>query len=189
MVTIHRGIAARLALPKRTWYSRGVTAPRGTPTCRFDRGATGPTASASAARRAGERRLMPRRDDIRILRSEAPFDQVVDRLRKLIGERGLTLFAEIDHARNAREAGLDMPATRVFIFGNAKGGTALMLASPDIALELLLRILVRAEADGRTGIVYIDPERLAAAFGVDALAPSIAGLSAIAAAAAATVRA
>lgn len=132
---------------------------------------------------------MSLRDDIRILHSEASFEQVLDRLRELIHERGLTLFAEIDHARNAREAGLEMPETRVLIFGNAKAGTALMLASPDIALELPLRILVREEADGRTGIGYIDPERLAAVFGVDTLAPSIAGLRAIAAAAAATVKA
>jgi uncharacterized protein (DUF302 family) len=128
------------------------------------------------------------RDNIRILHSEASSEQVVDRLHELIRERGLTLFAEIDHARNAREAGLEMPETRVLVFGNAKAGTALMLASPDIALELPLRILVRDEADGRTAIAYIDPERLAAVFGVDALAPSIAGLSAIATAAAATVK-
>jgi uncharacterized protein (DUF302 family) len=127
---------------------------------------------------------MPLRDDIRTLHSEATFEQVVGRLHGLIHERGLTLFAEIDHAKNARDAGLDMPETRVLVFGNAKAGTALMRASPDIALELPLRILVRAESDGRTGLVYIDPERLAAAFGVDTLAPSIAGLSAIARAAA-----
>jgi uncharacterized protein (DUF302 family) len=132
---------------------------------------------------------MSLRDDIRSMHSEASVEQVVDRLHELIRERGLILFAEIDHARNAREAGLEMPETRVLIFGNAKAGTALMLASPDIALELPLRILVREEADGRTTIAYIDPERLAAVFGVATLAPSIAGLSAIAAAAAATVTA
>jgi uncharacterized protein (DUF302 family) len=131
---------------------------------------------------------MSLRDDLRTLHSEASIEQVVDRLHELILERGLTLFAEIDHGQNARDAGLEMPETRVLIFGNAKAGTALMLASPDIALELPLRILVREEADGKTAIVYIDPEHLAAAFGVDALAPAIAGLSAIAAAAAATVR-
>jgi uncharacterized protein (DUF302 family) len=135
-----------------------------------------------------ESALMSLRDDIRSLHSDASVEQVVDRLHELIREHGLTLFAEIDHARNAREAGLDMPETRVLIFGNAKAGTALMLASPDVALELPLRILVRQEADGRTGIAYTDPERLAAVFGLDALAPSIAGLSAIAAAAAATVK-
>lgn len=132
---------------------------------------------------------MSLRDDTRTLHSEASVEQVVDRLRGLIRERGLTLFAEIDHARNARDAGLEMPETRVLIFGNAKAGTALMVASPDIALELPLRILVREEPDGRTAIAYIDPERLAAVFGVDTLAPSIAGLNAIAAAAAATLRA
>jgi uncharacterized protein (DUF302 family) len=132
---------------------------------------------------------MSLRDDIRVLHSEASFEQVVDRLHELIRERGLTLFAEIDHARNAHDAGLEMPATTVIIFGNAKAGTALMLASPDVALELPLRILVRKEVDRRTSIVYIDPERLAATFGIDAMASSIAGLSAIALAAAATVKA
>src|ERR1700686_3928864 len=117
---------------------------------------------------------MSLRDDIRIIHSEATFAHVIDRLHELIRERGLTLFAEIDHARNARDAELEMPDTRVLVFGNAKAGTALMLASPDVALELPLRILVRDEADGRTAIAYIDPERLAAVFGVDALAPSIA---------------
>lgn len=123
-------------------------------------------------------------DDLRITRSEASFDHVVERLRNLIRERGLTLFADIDHAHNARDVGLTMPKTRVLIFGNGKGGTPLMLAAPDIALELPLRILVREHGDTGTELVYIDPERLAAAFGVSELATSIAGIRAIVEAAA-----
>src|ERR1700676_2804261 len=132
---------------------------------------------------------MSLRDDIRIIHSEATFARVIDRLHELIRERGLTLFAEIDHARNARDAELEMPDTRVLVFGNAKAGTALMLASPDVALELPLRILVRSEDEGRTALVYIDPGRLTAEFGIPDLASSIAGLSAIAEAAATSVRA
>jgi uncharacterized protein (DUF302 family) len=132
---------------------------------------------------------MSLRDDIRIIRSESTFAQVIERLHELIHERGLTLFAEIDHAQNARDAGLEMPETRVLIFGNAKAGTALMLASPEIALELPLRILVRQQNDGQTDLLYIDPGRLAAEFGIPDLASSIAGLSAIAQAAATPVRA
>ena len=124
------------------------------------------------------------RDDLRSVESDAPFDQVVDRLRTLIGERGLTLFADIDHAQNARDAGLEMPNARVLIFGSAKSGTPLMLAAPEIALELPLRILVRERSDGRTDLVYIDPSRLAEDFGVGELTPAIAGLAAIAHAAA-----
>ena len=132
---------------------------------------------------------MSLRDDIRIIRSESTFAQVIERLHELIHERGLTLFAEIDHAQNARDAGLEMPETRVLIFGNAKAGTALMLASPDVALELPLRILVRQQNDGQTDLLYIDPERLAAEFRIPDLASSIAGLTAIAQAAATPVRA
>jgi uncharacterized protein (DUF302 family) len=36
-----------------------------------------------------------------------------------------------------------MPPTTVLIYGNPKGGTPLMLAAPDFALELPLRVLVR----------------------------------------------
>lgn len=132
---------------------------------------------------------MSLRDDICIIHSDATFAHVIDRLHELIRERGLTLFAEIDHARNARDAGLEMPDTRVLIFGNAKAGTALMLASPDVALELPLRILVRSEDDGRTALVYVDPGRLTAEFGIPDLASSISGLSVIAQAAATPVRA
>lgn len=122
---------------------------------------------------------MPLSDDLRTVASAAPFEATVVRLRSVIQERGLTLFAEIDHQQNARDAGLDMPKTRVMIFGNARGGTPLMLAAPDIALELPLRVLIREEADGSVALVYLDPELLAASFGVAALASSIAGLTAI----------
>lgn len=122
---------------------------------------------------------MSRLDDLRTVHSEASFDHVVERLRDVIHERGLTMFAEIDHAQNARDVGLSMPQTRVLIFGNAKGGTPLMLAAPDIALELPLRVLVRERSETVTELVYIDPERLAEAFDVSALASAIAGLQSI----------
>ncbi len=129
---------------------------------------------------------MSRLDELRTRQSNAPFDDVVERLRDVIRERGLTLFAEIDHAQNAHDVGLTMPKTRVLIFGSAKGGTPLMLAAPDIALELPLRVLVRERSDTLTELVYTDPDRLAADFDVSALASAIAGLRAIVEAAAGT---
>jgi len=127
---------------------------------------------------------MTRRDDLRTVQSEASFNHIVERLRDVVHERGLTLFADIDHARNARDAGLTMPNTRVLIFGSAKAGTPLMLAAPDLALELPLRVLVRERSDTVTELVYVDPDRLALEFGVAELAGPIAGLRAIVEAAA-----
>ncbi len=127
---------------------------------------------------------MSRLDDLRTTQSAAPFDDVVERLRELLREHDLTLFADIDHAQNARDAGLTMPKTRVLIFGNAKAGTPLMLAAPDIALELPLRVLVREQGETLTELVYIDPARLAADFNVSGMVAAIAGLPSIVAAAA-----
>lgn len=52
---------------------------------------------------------MSRLDELCTRQSNAPFDDVIARLRDVIHERGLTLFAEIDHAKNAHEVGLTMP--------------------------------------------------------------------------------
>jgi uncharacterized protein (DUF302 family) len=123
-------------------------------------------------------------DDIRLVLSDLPFDRTLERLRALLAERGITLFAEIDHARNARDAGLAMPSTVVLIFGNASAGTPMMLEAPDIALELPLRILVREEPGGGTVLAYHDPARLARAFGVEAVPAGILALSALVSAAA-----
>ncbi len=72
------------------------------------------------------------------------FEQTLDRLRQSIEKAGMRIFAEIDHALGARQAGMAMPATVVLLYGNPKGGTPIMLASPAAALDLPLRVLVRA---------------------------------------------
>jgi uncharacterized protein (DUF302 family) len=115
-------------------------------------------------------------DDISVLRSDTTFEAAVTRIRKAIAERGLTVFAEIDHAANARAVGLEMPPSTVLIFGSAKAGTPLMLKAPDIALELPLRVLVREEGSGAAVLVYRDPARLAQAFDVEDFAAGIMGL-------------
>jgi uncharacterized protein (DUF302 family) len=116
-------------------------------------------------------------DNISVVPSDATFDETLKRLREAIAERGLTLFAEIDHAENARAAGLDMPPSTVLIFGSAVAGTPLMLKAPDIAIELPLRVLVREEGTGGAVLAYRDPRQLASTFNVGEVAAGIMGLS------------
>ncbi len=80
------------------------------------------------------------------------FDETVTHLRQGLVEQGMTVFAEIDHAGAAKAAGLAMPPTKVLVFGNPKVGTPLMLAAPDVALDLPLRVLVREQA-GRVEVL------------------------------------
>jgi uncharacterized protein (DUF302 family) len=86
--------------------------------------------------------------------SPLPFEATLERLAQAIEKAGLTIFARIDHAANAREAGLTMPAATVLIYGAAKGGTPIMLATPLAALDLPLRVLVRAREDGGASIAF-----------------------------------
>ena len=90
----------------------------------------------------------------------------VSRLVTLIEEAGAEVFMVIDHAAAARKAGLQMPDTQVIVFGNPAAGTPLMLASPDLAIDLPLRILVRQEPDGHTSVLHHDPAVLAADYGL-----------------------
>jgi len=84
----------------------------------------------------------------------------MERLKAVIGSRNLTLFAQIDHSDLARRIGLTMQEAHVLIFGNPKGGTPLMIASPLLALDLPLKVLVWQSADGQvwvstTSVAYL----------------------------------
>jgi uncharacterized protein (DUF302 family) len=102
-----------------------------------------------------------------ITRSASGFHETVARLVDAIEHRGLTLFAEIDHAAAAREAGLELTDERVVVFGNARAGTPLMRADPRIGVELPLRILIWADASGVL-LGYRDPRELGGAYDVAA---------------------
>ncbi|MFK2875752.1 DUF302 domain-containing protein [Rhodanobacter hydrolyticus] len=78
------------------------------------------------------------------------FEKTVERPYEAISNAGMKLFATIDQAANARDAGLSMPSTVVLIYGKAEGRTPITLISPRSALDLPLHVLVREDADHRT---------------------------------------
>ena len=61
-----------------------------------------------------------------------------------------------------------MPPTTVLIYGNARGGTPLMLAVPSLALDLPLRVLVRERDDGKTVVAFHPARALLGRAGVPA---------------------
>lgn len=86
--------------------------------------------------------------------------ETVTRLKSILEAKGITLFAVVDHSGEAEKVGMEMPDTKLLIFGSPKAGTPLMLASPTIAIDLPLKILVREDADGKALISYNSPEYL-----------------------------
>jgi uncharacterized protein (DUF302 family) len=111
-------------------------------------------------------------------------DETVERLQNVLRERGLTLFALVDHSGEAEKVGLHMAPTKLIIFGSPKAGTPLMLAAPSVAIDLPLKILVRQDQDGKTRVSYNTPEYLRERHGFPAeLVSNIAAVSALASAA------
>lgn len=90
----------------------------------------------------------------------------IDRLVAQVAEKGLTVFARIDHAKGAEEVGLPLRPTELLIFGNAKGGTPLMQAQQAIGIDLPLKALAYEDAEGTVWLCYNDPAWLAARHGI-----------------------
>jgi uncharacterized protein (DUF302 family) len=82
------------------------------------------------------------------------FDETRSRVMHAIEAAGLTIFAQIDHAKGAQEIGISMRPTLLLLYGHAKGGTALMQAEPRVALDLPLRVLLREADDGRALVTF-----------------------------------
>ena len=96
-----------------------------------------------------------------IRRSTHTVDEVVQSLQAMLVAKGIHLFALIDHSGEAARAGLTMRPTKLFIFGDPKAGTPLMLASITSAIDLPLKILVWEDEQGATQLAYNDPAYLA----------------------------
>ncbi|HEX3497985.1 MAG TPA: DUF302 domain-containing protein [Stellaceae bacterium] len=92
--------------------------------------------------------------------------ETMDRLAAEVSARGMTIFARIDHAAGAAQAGLALAPTELLIFGNAKGGTPLMQASETIGIDLPLKALAWQDSTGRTFLSYNDPLWLAERHGI-----------------------
>jgi len=104
---------------------------------------------------------MPVTDGVVTKASSHTFGETMNRLTTLISEKGLTLFAVIDHSGAARGVGLAMPDTKLVIFGSPAGGTPVMIAAPVAALDLPLKMLVWADADGAVSVSYNTAQYLA----------------------------
>ena len=94
---------------------------------------------------------------IQSVTSNHSVDETIRRLTGLLQQKGVKLFAIVDHSGEAKAAGLDMPETKLLIFGNPKAGTPVMLSAPSAALDLPLKILVSQQPDGTTLLSWNDP--------------------------------
>jgi uncharacterized protein (DUF302 family) len=102
-----------------------------------------------------------------VKRSASGYDETVVRVIDAIERHGLTVFARIDHAAAAREAGLELADEEVVLFGDPRAGTPLMQGDPRVGIELPLRILIWADPSGVL-LGYRDPRELGGPYDIAA---------------------
>jgi uncharacterized protein (DUF302 family) len=86
--------------------------------------------------------------------------ETIDRIERAITAKGMQIFTRIDHGAEAKKVGLAMRPTELLIFGNPKGGTALMVARPTAAIDLPMKVLAWEDADGKVWLTYNSPQLL-----------------------------
>jgi uncharacterized protein (DUF302 family) len=100
-------------------------------------------------------------DAVVTLLSAHAHGETVDRFKVLLTKKQIRLFAEIDHAAEAKQAGLTLRPTQLLIFGNPPAGTPLMQSKQIIGLDLPLRVLVWEDEHGKVWLTYTRPSALA----------------------------
>jgi uncharacterized protein (DUF302 family) len=91
--------------------------------------------------------------------------ETMDRLEAAVKQKGLIVFARIDHAAGAAKIGRTLRATEVLIFGNPQGGTPFMECSQTVGIDLPLKALVWEDASGQVWLGYNDASYLASRHG------------------------
>jgi uncharacterized protein (DUF302 family) len=107
-------------------------------------------------------------------------EETVQRLGAAFAEKGLRVFAVIDHSGEAEKVGLRMRPTKVLILGSPKSGTPLMVVAPSLAIDLPMKALVAEDGDGKVWVTYNSPDYLRERHGVpEELIKNLAGVSAV----------
>jgi uncharacterized protein (DUF302 family) len=105
-------------------------------------------------------------DGLVAVKSPYSAKDTMNRLEEIVKQRGLDVFARIDHAAGAAKVGKSLRPTELLIFGNPQGGTPLMECAQSVGIDLPLKALVWEDASSQVWLGYNDPAFLAQRHGV-----------------------
>jgi len=93
-----------------------------------------------------------------LIAHQSPFTpkQTMNKFEDIAKQKGLNIFARINHSAGAQKIGKQLPATELLIFGNPKGGTPLMECAQTTGIDLPLKVLVWQDKDNKVWLGYND---------------------------------
>jgi len=92
----------------------------------------------------------------RFIKKKSAFtvQETIDKLDAILKEKGIAVFAKINHFQNAKDIDLEMNESQVILFGNPKIGTLMMQKNIFLSLDLPLKIAVVEDDSSNVWVVY-----------------------------------
>ena len=100
-------------------------------------------------------------DGLIAVKSPRSAKDTMSRLEEVVKQRGLNVFARIDHAAGAAKIGKTLRPTELLIFGSPQGGTPFMECEQTVGIDLPLKALIWEDSSGQVWLGYNDPRFLA----------------------------
>lgn len=86
--------------------------------------------------------------------------ETLDRLEKVLKEKGVIIFSRIYHSVGAKKVNIPMRPTQLLIFGKPVVGSPLINENPLVALDLPMKVLAWQDEKGQTWLAYLNPSEL-----------------------------
>lgn len=86
--------------------------------------------------------------------------ETANRFEKIANSKGITIFARVDHQKNAQNIDMELAPSKVIIFGNPKVGTPLMQCQQSVAIDLPQKVHISQDNNGQVWLTYNSPTYL-----------------------------
>jgi uncharacterized protein (DUF302 family) len=114
-----------------------------------------PLLAAAFAAGSVEARATPENGIVK-LRSAYPVSETIARIKQDVTAKKIMFFAEIDQAKLAAQAGIELGPSTLLIFGNPALGSQFMTSNPDAGIDWPVRVLVTQDRAGQVWVTYND---------------------------------
>ncbi len=112
-------------------------------------------------------------DGLVSVKSANDVSATADKLEAVLAEKGMKVFARIDHAAGAESIGDSLAPMELVIFGNPKVGTGLMKCAGSMGIDLPMKALIWQDGEGATWFGYNDMSYLATRHGMEDCGPLV----------------
>jgi uncharacterized protein (DUF302 family) len=106
-------------------------------------------------------------DGIVRVASAYPLEETIARIKDDLKQKGILLFDDIDQAKLAAGAGIDLHPSHLIVFGNPPLGTLFITADAEAGLDWPVRLLVYEDDNGKVWMAYTDFDWIARRHEID----------------------